>query len=181
LFPAAPEHSLLLMKASGMMPHGGGVRLQSDSEEYALLLNWIRQGAAYDGAAAPQLTSIDVQPSRGSVKPNSQQQLTAIAKYSDGSQRDVTQLALYESNDAAMAEVSSSGLISIFDIPGKVAVMVRFQGKVGVFNAAVPLGAPVQSLPPARNFVDEFVFANLKELGVPPSPICDDATFLRRV
>jgi hypothetical protein len=58
---------------------------------------------------------------------------------------------------------------------------VRFQGQVAVFSASVPLGAPVDQLPPSRNFIDELVFANLKKLGMPPSPVCDDATFLRRV
>ena len=59
--------------------------------------------------------------------------------------------------------------------------MVRYQGKVAVFRATVPLGAPVDRLPPARNFIDELVFKKLKEVGMPPSPVCDDATFLRRV
>src|SRR6185369_6700118 len=77
--------------------------------------------------------------------------------------------------------VSDAGLVKVFDLPGRVSVMVRYQGRVAVFNAAVPLGAPVGTLPPERNFIDAAVFANLKELGIPPSPICDDATFLRRV
>ena len=80
-----------------------------------------------------------------------------------------------------MADVSEAGLVQVQDIPGKVAVMVRYQGKVSVFTAAVPLGAPVDSLPPVKNFVDEHVFANLKQIGIPPSELCDDATFLRRV
>jgi hypothetical protein len=45
----------------------------------------------------------------------------------------------------------------------------------------VPLGAPVDTLPPVKNFIDQHVFANLKQIGIPPSPICDDSTFLRRV
>ena len=169
------------MKAAGKMPHGGGVRLQTDSEGYALLINWIRQGASYEVDTASQLTSIEVQPSRGNVMPNAEQQLKAVAKYADGTERDVTSLALFESNDKSMAEVTERGLVKISDIPGKVAIMVRYQGKVSVFNASVPLGAPVDSVPASKNFVDDFVFANLKEIGVPPSPVCDDATFLRRV
>lgn len=181
LFPAAPEHSLLLMKASGKMPHGGGVRVPADSENYSLLLNWIRQGAAYDAESAPQLTAIEVQPSRGTVQRNAEQQLKAVAKYADGSERDVTGLALFESNDKSMADVSDGGLVKISDIPGKVAVMVRYQGRVAVFSASVPLGALVDGVPVSKNFVDDFVFGNLKEIGVPPSPVCDDATFIRRV
>ncbi|MEI7921540.1 MAG: DUF1549 and DUF1553 domain-containing protein, partial [Planctomycetota bacterium] len=76
---------------------------------------------------------------------------------------------------------TENGLVKVLDIPGKVAVMVRYQANVAVFNASIPLGASVASLPPARNFVDQAVFANLKELGIPPSAVSDDATFLRRV
>ncbi len=181
LFPAAPERSLLLLKASGKMPHGGGVRLPTESRGYALLLNWIQQGASYDADSASPLTSIEVTPKRGTVLRNTTQQLSAIAKYADGSERDVTGFALFESNDKSMADVADGGQVQVSDIPGKVAVMVRYQGKVAVFNASVPLGAPVAHVPASRNFVDEFVFSNLTEIGIPPSPVCDDATFLRRV
>src|SRR5579884_2165839 len=65
--------------------------------------------------------------------------------------------------------------------PGDVGVMVRYQGKVAVFPCTVPLGAPVGDLPPARNFIDELVFRKLREMGMPPSAVCGDATFIRRV
>ena len=178
---ADPEQSLLLKKASGRVPHKGGLRLPETSPGYGLVRDWIRQGAQLDVASAPQLVRFQVEPERGTLKRGAEQPLRAIATYSDGSVRDVTGQALYESNDPAMAEVSSNGLVRTLDLTGKVAVMVRFQGRVAVFNAAIPLGVPVDALPPVRNFVDEAVFANLKELGIPPSPLCDDATFLRRV
>ena len=181
LFPASPEQSLLLLKATGIVPHGGGVRLEPNSKSYDLLLSWIRQGANYDGDSAPKLIAFEVVPREGSVNPNETQQLTAVASYSDGSQREVTDLALYEANDRAMAEVNGSGLVHFSDIPGKAAIMLRYQGRVAVYNASVRMAATVDSLPPSKNFVDDFVFANLKAIGVPPSPVCDDATFLRRV
>jgi hypothetical protein len=181
VFLPAPDRSLILLKGSGQLPHGGGVRLDRSSAEYALLRQWIAEGARYDGATAAKLVSLEVQPSDGKVERGAKQQLTALARYSDGSQRDVTNLALFESNNGAMAEVSGSGLVSVQDIAGNVAVMVRYQGKIAVYSASVPLGATVAELPPARNFIDEHVFANLKKLGIPPSHVCDDATFLRRV
>ncbi len=177
----APARSLLLAKASNQIPHGGGKRLSKDSESYAVILRWIEQGARYLNDSEPELVSIEVQPERGVLQTGDEQQLKALANYSDGSVRDVTQTALYESNAVAMADVDEDGLVKIEDIPGKVAIMVRYQGKTAVFTAAVPLGAPVENLPEAKNFVDEHVFANLKEIGIPPSPVCDDATFLRRV
>lgn len=176
-----PDQSLLLLKASGQVPHRGGVRLPKASPSYAVVRDWIRQGVPADGPTVPKLVGIDLHPLKGSLRRQQEQQLRAVARYSDGSVRDVTGQALFESNDKAMADVSESGLVKALDIPGKVAVMVRYQGYVAVFNAAIPLGAPVGSLPPANNFIDEAVFANLKELGIPPSAVCDDATFLRRV
>lgn len=181
LFPAVPTKSLLLTKASGQTPHGGGIKLPRDSEGYALLRKWIEQGAKYATGEEPTLVSVSVQPELGLVNMEGEQKLKALAKYSDGSVRDVTHRALYESNITSMAEVSEEGVVKVHDIPGKVAIMVRYQGKVAVFTAAVPLGAPVTKVPEVKNFVDEHVFANLKQLGIPPSDVCDDATFLRRV
>lgn len=181
LFPADPDHSLVLMKATGRVPHGGGVRIEATSESYALLRRWIQQGTPYSRHDEPELVSMAVEPASGLLPPHAQQQLKAVANYSDGTVRDITGLALYECNDPAMAEVANTGLVTAMNIPGKVAVMLRYQGQVAVYNASVPLGAPVETLPAIRNFVDELAFANLKELGIPPSPVCDDSTFLRRV
>ncbi|MDP1798233.1 MAG: DUF1549 domain-containing protein, partial [Planctomycetaceae bacterium] len=181
LSPGSPDLSLLLLKGSAQLPHGGGMRLDPKSEDYALLREWIRQGAPATKPGDSKLVGFEVQPGRGTVPRQGEQQLKAIAKFADGSTRDVTSTALYESNDRAMAEVSTRGLVKVLDLSGKVSVMVRYQDRNAVFSASVPLGAPVESLPVSRNFIDELVFANLKELGVPPSQLCDDATFLRRV
>ncbi len=181
LFWAAPEQSLVLMKASGRTPHGGGTPLPRDSEGYDLIRRWISQGARSDIGSEPKLLAVKVQPKSGLVEMGGEQQLKAFAEYSDGSVRDVTRWALYESNLEAMAEVTEGGRVRVRELPGKFAVMVRFQGKVSVFTAAVPLGATVDHLPEPVNFVDEHVFANLQQIGIPPSPVCDDATFLRRV
>ena len=176
-----PSQSLLLLKASGEIAHGGGKRLPKSSQGYALMLNWIRQGMPIDLPSGPKLVGVDLEPKNVSFRPNQEQQLKAMARYSDGTVRDVTSQALYFSNDNAMAQVSEGGLVKALDITGKVAVMVRYQGVVTVFNALIPLGAPIEQFPVAKNFVDEAVFANLKLLGIPPSEVCDDATFVRRV
>ena len=178
---AAPETSLLLLKGTGQVPHGGGVRLDRQSAGYVTLRNWIAQGAPFAVASEAQFVSFEVQPASGTIARNGEQQLKVVAKYSDGVQRDVTDTALYESNEKSMAEVTPGGLVKVSDISGSVSVMVRYQGRVAVYRASVPLGAPVGELPMPRNFIDEHLFANLKALGIPPSSECDDATFLRRV
>ncbi|MFM7074083.1 MAG: DUF1549 domain-containing protein, partial [Planctomycetota bacterium] len=178
---AAPENSLLVLKATGQVPHGGGVRIAPNNAAHQTLVEWLRQGAAFAIPGEPTLEAFVVEPARGFAKPRTTQSLRAIARYSDGSQRDVTADALFESNDTSFAEVDGQGQVQVLDrAGGKFSIMVRYQGQVAVYNASVPLGAPVLSLPPARNFIDERVFANLRELGIPPSPLCDDATFLRR-
>jgi hypothetical protein len=88
---------------------------------------------------------------------------------------------MFEPNDSAIAEVTDEGLVTVSDTPGQAAIMIRFQDKVTVYSGLVPLGAATDELPAAKNFIDEAVFASLREIGIPPSPVCDDATFLRRV
>lgn len=181
IFPTAPERSLLLLKATGEMPHGGGVRIKRDTESYRILRDWISQGAPADKPDLPTLTRLTIEPGRGVVQRGAEQQLKAVAEYSNGVVRDVTALTLFESNDKGMAEVNEGGLVKVADLSGNVSIMARFQGKIGVFNATIPLGAPVEHYPPSKNFIDDLVFANLKQLGIPASEPCDDATFLRRV
>ncbi len=180
VFPTAPEESLLLLKAANIVPHGGGKQLDPQSEDYRMLVRWIGEGMVYAKPADPKLVSIEVEPKRGTMTFHARQQLKVTARFSDGSARDVTRTALYEPNDKSMAETTEEGLVTTFDLPGNVVVMVRYAGLVSVFGASIPLGAPVEKLPAAKNFIDELVFANLQRMGVPPSPVCDDATFLRR-
>jgi len=164
------------------------MRLPEDSEGYAILHRWIRQGTPLQLPGEASLDSIQVVPSQATITANSTQPLKVIAHYADGSSRDVTAWALYESNDTAMAEVDSSGRVTTANLPGRVAVMVRYQGRVAVANASIPLdrGPDAASMgedafPEPHNFIDRWVFANLKQIGIPPSALCDDATFLRRV
>lgn len=183
LFPASPERSLLLQKATNGVPHGGGHRLDSDSYEYRLLARWMKQGMPYGEPDDPTVAKIEVLPATRAMERGGKQQLAVLAHYTDGSTEDVTHIAQYEPNDAEMAEASRSGMVTTHNLTGDVAIMARFQGQVSVSRATIPLGIALADadLPPARNFIDELVFAKLKALGIPPSPVCDDATFVRRV
>jgi hypothetical protein len=181
IFPSSPAESLLLTKPVGQSPHGGGKRMETDSYEYRLIARWIEQGMPYGKDDDPVVTEIECLP-RGRVMDRSaQQQITVVAKYSDGTTEDVTRMTLFEANDTEMAECSESGLVDTFDLAGEVAIMARYQGQVSTFRATIPLGADVSNMPTATNVVDKAVFAKLKLLGIPPSPVCDDGTFIRRV
>jgi hypothetical protein len=181
VFPGSPEQSLLLTKGTAQLPHGGGKKLDPNSEDYADLVRWIREGMPYGKDTDPKMASISVEPATLTMPLKGAQQLQVTAHYTDGSTRDVTKRALYEANEKAMAETNETGRVQLFDLPGDVAVMVRYQGKVSTFRATVPLGAPVDKLPASRGFVDDLVFAKLKTIGMPPSDIADDGTFIRRV
>ena len=111
---------------------------------------------------------------------HAEQQLFVIAHYTNGAMEDVTGTVKFEPDNPELAEVSATGLVKTLDLTGDVAIMARYQGQVGVFRAMIPLGAPVESTPPPKRFIDELVFKKLKTLGVPPSAVCDDATFVRR-
>jgi hypothetical protein len=180
LSAAAPQHSLLLRKATGTAAHGGGSRIDVDSPSYRIFQRWIEQGMRYGAADDPVAERIEVLPTERLMPRGSAQQLVVVAHYSDGSTRDVTRIAQFESNDDEAAEVSETGLVTTHALPGNAAIMVRFQAMVGVFRATIPLGAPIDDMPGSANFIDELVFKQLEKLGLPPSSISDDATYLRR-
>ena len=181
LFPAAPDRSVLLVKGTNEMPHGGGRRLEKGSYEYRTIRRWIQQGMPYGKATDPTVSRIEVFPKTRSMNRDSTQTLCVVAHYSDGSKEDVTRMAQYEPNDSEMAETSVGGGLTTLDLTGDVAVMIRYQSQVDVFRASIPLGIEVKNLPKSNNFIDDIVFAKLKTLGVPPSEVCSDSTFIRRV
>ena len=181
LFPAAPDRSLLLLKGTATLPHGGGKRLDPNSDDYRLIVRWITQGLPYGSTNDPVVDRIEVLPKERTMPLGGEQQLAVMAHYTDGHAEDVTRSALYEANDKDMAKTEETGLVKLYQQPGDVAVMIRYQAQVAVFRATIPLGATVTNLPVAHNFIDELVFKKLKTIGMPPSDKADDATFLRRV
>lgn len=176
----APESSLMITKATGEIPHGGGSRIEVGSPDYNRLLRWIEMGTPYGFEDDPTVERIEVAPKQRVAQAGGHQQLSVTAYYSDGSSRDVTREVQFDSNDEQMASVTKQGLVEMNKLPGSASVMVRFQEHVDVFLADIPLGMPV-TLPEPKNFIDERIFAKLELLGLPPSELTDDATFLRRV
>lgn len=181
VFPASPEKSLLLQKAIGEVPHGGGARIGRDSYEYRLLKQWVGQGMPFGEASDPVLVNIRVFPAKAKLSLDAEQQLKVIAEYSNGAQKDVTNQAQFTSNNTELATTAESGIVSLKGTAGTVSVMVRFQDQADSFLATVPLGQPITDLPPVATIVDKHVFRNLKELGLPPSLISTDSVFIRRV
>ncbi len=182
LFPAHPERSLLLRKSTGEAPHGGGRRIERDSFEYKLLLRWVRQGTPAGSKDDPSVVSIECAPRRSIVDRRAERQVIVTATYSDGTRRDVTREVQFKSNEPEIAQVDAGGLVRTDSSTGETAIMARYMGKVDVCRITIPLPASTGEWPelPRRNYVDDHVQARWKALNLTPSPLADDATFLRR-
>ena len=180
LFPAAPERSLLLLKAVGGLPHGGGKRMETGSPEYKVVYKWIKAGMPFGSDKDPKVVGIRVEPAHRIVGLKARQQITVTALFSDGTTEDVTRRAEYSSNDAEIVAIDEKGLVTTQDLPGEGSVMARYLGHVAVFRATIPLGAPPAAKPKKNNYIDEHVFAKLDQLGIPPSAVCTDEEFIRR-
>lgn len=184
VFPAVPEHSLLLAKPSGHVPHGGGVRLKAGGEEYQLILKWIQEGMPRRIENAKRLQEVTVEPNNVVLKYNQTQSLKVTAHYDDGSQRDVTSLGAFQSNESPIAAVDEAGLITAGDITGDAAIMVRYADQIAVCDVTIPrsetVSADVYAALPRENFIDELVWQKLSRLNITPSELCEDHVFLRR-
>lgn len=180
---AAADRSLLLLKAVGKMPHGGGRRLDADSTDYRILKAWIESGAPGPSADEPKLEKITITPGQHVLLPETQQQLTVTAHFSDGRKRDVTERAIFESNAPEIAEVNQAGLVTTRSGGGLFAVMARFGVQIGVFQGTVPFRQDLESPQvhfDAASLTDKHMWNQWKRLGIAPSPEADDATFIRR-
>ena len=178
---AAPDQSLMLLKATGMVPHSGGRRFKKDTDYYNTLFRWIEAGAPDDAATLPQVTGISLVPDKVVFNPKDKPKpLQVVAKYTDGSSRVVNELALYLTNNKTTADISDAGLVT----PGK-------RGDTFVFArfAKFTTGAEIIVLRPgkfkwpkiaANNYIDDLVYAKLKNLRIVPSALSSDEEFLRR-
>ncbi len=183
--PAAPDDSLFLLKATGAMPHGGGVRLIADSDTYRLLRRWIEQGLPLGREGEPLDVKLEVIPNEHIVQEKVLKPLRVVVHYSDGSTRDVTQVARYDTQHADILTVNTDGVVQTTGRAGETSVMVRYQNCVATARF-VSLTAPVKSESDyatfkPKNFVDELVLAKWRKLHISPSTESDDIEFLRRV
>jgi hypothetical protein len=175
-----PERSLFLLKPTAAVPHGGGPRFRPGSVDYQVLRSWLACGAPGPEANAPGVTALKVTPSRRVGEPGFIQQLRVVAVSAGGAERDVTAWAKFDSMDDGVLRVSPDGLVEAVG-RGQGTVMVRFQGQAQIAQVIVPYtGRADQSGWVSNNYVDELAAAKFRELGISPSPLCDDATFLRR-
>lgn len=179
-----PAASLLLLKATSTVPHGGGQRFKVGSPEYQVLARWIADGASQGEANEPVVSRVEIEPAERTLLPGKAQQVLATAVYTDGSRRDVTRLAEFKSNEESIVEAHENGLLQSTKLAGEAAVMVRYMGQVAVARISVPLPGNIARAEytrlPRNNYIDEHVYRKLSQLNLLPSLPCDDATFMRR-
>ena len=178
-----PAKSLILMKPTFGIPHGGGERFKAGSLEYNAILDWLKDGATYDSAGSPRLRTIRVTPEEVTlIGLGSKRQLSVSGTYTDGTAEDLTRKVQYSANDESVLDVSPDGEISA-KRAGETATMVRTLGKAVAARIAVIETPPMKDYPdvPRNNFIDELIFSKLKRVNIVPSPLSSDREFVRRV
>ena len=180
---AVPAASLLVTKAVGDVPHSGGKRFERDSEACAKIIEWIAAGVPQDPADQPHCESLELYPRQAVLNgEGATQQMTVLARYSDGTVRDVTSLAAFFTNNETSAAINESGLVTA-GARGEAYLFARFDvHTVGSQFITLPKDLQYEPHPvQAANYIDELVAAKHQKLRLEPSELCSDEEFLRRV
>ncbi|MDA1213559.1 MAG: hypothetical protein O2955_13675, partial [Planctomycetota bacterium] len=90
-----PDQSLILLKPTQGVPHEGGFLFDENSRTYRLIYDWIAEGCQY--AEASRVTKLEVFPAEPLLQSETDvQQLIVKAYYDDGTVRDVTRDAVFD-------------------------------------------------------------------------------------
>lgn len=178
-----PENSLLLLKPTMQVVHGGGIRFEKGSNDYKKILEWVRAGAPYgeEQTADTRLTGLSIEPELLLLKPSETHRLLVTGRQANGVEEDLTADVFYELEDTDIAEVSDSGVVRAKH-PGEVTVLVRAAGRMSGFQIGV-IGPEPDQYPEVAptNFIDDHIFSKLRKFNIIPSEPSSDAEFLRRV
>jgi hypothetical protein len=178
-----PAKSLILLKPTLTIAHGGGKRFAVDSPEYQVISGWIAQGMPAPQDSDARVTQIEVSPQEASLRPGTEQQLIVTATFSDGRKEDVTRWAKYDSGNEGVATVDNDGHVTMHSF-GEAPVTVWYQSHVTFSRLRIPfpykLEAAVFTKAPRHNYIDNDILRHLEVLHIPPSPPAGDAEFIRR-
>jgi hypothetical protein len=194
-----PDHSLMLLKATGRVAHGGGRRIAADSWQYQVLRSWIAGGCRHEPGSGT-VTRLEVEPGEFDFRrPGEETALRVRAIFADGSAADVAAFCEFRVKDESVAEVSDRGRVTAVR-PGDTAVIVAYRGIVAAMRVFVPRVFSPRSMTGGRGLhdgaasapplidrglntrsIDEAVAAKLRRLNIAPSGLSSDEEFLRRV
>lgn len=180
---ARPDDALIVEKGCGRVTHTGGKRFEQDSWEYRTFIEWLAAGAPNDPPKTPKVVDVEIYPAQAVLEGSgATQQLTVRAKYSDGTDRDVTEQTVFISNNSIAVQATPAGLITSGK-PGEAFIMARFdQITTGTQILSIP-NLPDYKFPdePEANYIDGLVHAKHIKVRITPSGMCDDNTFIRRI
>ena len=181
--PSAPAESLLLLKPTGALPHGGGVKFAPDSLEYRVLAEWIAAGTPPPSASDPKILELKAFPDAARLSPGQTQQILVQAVFNDGRTEDVTRWAKYSSTDDTVARVDENGRLKV-EGHGEATIAILYGTAVQRATVTAPyktvIDAKVYRDAPRHNAIDEKNLNKLEALHLPPSSDAGDAAFLRR-
>ena len=177
-----PDQSLLLTKPAMIVAHGGGKRIEKDSEDFKAILDWVKNGAPYGvETKTTKIASLEVYPPMAIMPVEGSRRLLVTARFSDGHTEDYSNQVLFSSNDTEVASISPGGIVKGKRL-GETAIFVRAAGQVASAGVGV-IGPPIANYQtaPRSNFIDDHIFAKLKKINIVPSDLSSDGEFLRRV
>ena len=181
--PEEPARSLMLLKPTMTVPHGGGRRFDTKSLEYRILSGWIAEGMPRPRDDDPQVMALEVFPAAVRLAPGAAQQLVVRARYSNGDVRDITRWVKYSSSDEGVASVDDLGHVKM-NGDGEAAITLWYSSRVLYSRVTVPYRNKVDAAAydkfPRHNYIDDLVLEKLKTLNIAPSALSDDSTFIRR-
>src|SRR5262245_43975113 len=181
--PGNPNASLLLLKATGRVMHGGGRRTDRDSWEARVFERWIANGANWKPGSG-EVTRLDVTPAEVLFeRAEETKRFKVVATFADNSTEDVTAFCQVQITDDHVVEMTGPAQVRALR-PGDTPLVISYRGNVRAIRAMVK--SPVAEgfkYPriPEVNYIDREVFARLRKLNVVPSDLSSDAEFLRRI
>ena len=182
--PVEPGRSLMLLKPTLAVSHGGGRRFSTSSDEYRILSQWIAAGISAPSESDPVMTHLEVFPAAARLKGGDEQPMVVRARFSDGHAEDVTRWARFTTNEGTVATVGDDGVVQVQGM-GEAAISAWYLSRVVTARIASPfttnVDPAVYARAPRSNFIDAAVLRKLQELNIEPSPLSSDSEFIRRV
>jgi uncharacterized protein DUF1549/uncharacterized protein DUF1553/Big-like domain-containing protein len=178
-----PARSLMLLKPTLAVPHGGGKRIGTGSPEYRVISQWIASGTPAPAPWDPVMTRLEVFPSTARLKPGDEQTVVVRAHFSDGHAEDVTRWAKFSTNEGAVASVTDDGIVKVQGA-GEAAISAWYLSRLVTARITSPfpndVDPGVYARAPRSNFIDDLVLKKLEELRIEPSAVSSDSEFIRR-